>query len=299
MSIPNLSPHAMHAAVAELEQALFNHEQWHEALQSTLICRLPPDQRDIEKDAHRNCRFGQWYYSTGALKLQGHPGFEEIEIEHKRMHQFAATLLRAAMSRVPISLQDYERFTSAMKRMRLEITNIKHELEDALYNLDPLTGAISRVGMLTKLREQHELVRRDVHPCCIVMMDIDRFKAINDTYGHMAGDRVLAALARYVMTHLRPYDKFFRYGGEEFLICAPDTDTRTGYDLVERLRKELATIPIDTENGETVHITVCFGLTQIDPGVSVEQAIDRADKALYRAKQTGRNRTVIWDASMT
>ena len=156
-TMDSLSPDLMRSSVAELEQALFNHEQWCEGLYSTLICRLPPDQRDMEVDAHRRCRFGQWYYGTGSIKLSSHRGFEEIAIEHQRMHQYAATLLNASTHRVPISVQDYERFDSALKRMRLEIATLKHDIEDALYNLDPLTGAASRIGMLTKLREEQEL----------------------------------------------------------------------------------------------------------------------------------------------
>jgi diguanylate cyclase len=123
------------------------------------------------------------------------------------MHQYAATLLSASSRQVPVSLQDYERFDSALSRMRLEIVTLKRDIEDGLYNLDPLTGAASRIGMLTKLREEQELVKRKVHSCCVAMMDLDNFKNVNDTHGHAIGDRVLVGFARYVMAHLRPYDK--------------------------------------------------------------------------------------------
>ncbi|MBZ5676082.1 MAG: diguanylate cyclase [Acidobacteriia bacterium] len=297
-TMDSLSPDLMRSSVAELEQALFNHEQWCEGLYSTLICRLPPDQRDMEVDAHRRCRFGQWYYGTGSIKLSSHRGFEEIAIEHQRMHQYAATLLNASTHRVPISVQDYERFDSALKRMRLEIATLKHDIEDALYNLDPLTGAASRIGMLTKLREEQELVKRKVHSCCLAMMDLDDFKNVNDTHGHAIGDRVLVGFARYVMAHLRPYDKFFRYGGEEFLLCATGTDLVTGTGVVNRLREEVSSIAHEGSSTKTVHVTVSVGITLLDPDVSVEESIDRADKALYLAKSRGRNQTVVWDASM-
>ena len=100
-TISSLSPDLMRSSVAELEQALFNHEQWCEGLYSTLICRLPPDQRDMEDDAHRRCRFGQWYYGPGPVKLQMHRGFEELATEHQRMHQYAATLLKGLFRQVP------------------------------------------------------------------------------------------------------------------------------------------------------------------------------------------------------
>lgn len=298
MSIPNIPEESMRKALMELEQAAHNHEQWAEMLYGTLICRLPPDQRDIGEDAHRMCRFGQWYYKSAIAALEGHPGLAEIGHEHERMHQYARSLLRSSVEGVPISINDYERFVSALKRMRLEIDTVRREIEDALYNLDPLTGTPSRVGMLTKLREQREFTKRSVHSCAIAMMDLDHFKSINDQYGHRVGDKVLVAFARYVSAHLRPYDKVYRYGGEEFLICLPDTDLHKGKAIIDRLREELGSLVHEVEGKDGIHATVSFGLTLLDPDVSVEETIDRADKALYAAKAAGRNRVAVWEPSM-
>jgi len=285
-------------AVAQLTQALFAHEQWCDNIYRTLICRLQPDQRDLDPQAHRKCCFGQWYFAEGASLLQARPGFAEIATEHERMHQLASKLLGETMDRQPIQLHDYERFIAAMKRMRLETLTLKRELEDALSNLDPLTGAANRTGMLPKLREQHELVKRKVHSCCVAMMDLDNFKIVNDSYGHAMGDRVLATFSRFAMAHLRPYDHFFRYGGEEFLICAVATDIATAHKRLEQLRAGLAAIPFSSEDHPTFHVTVSFGVTPLDPAASVEQSIDRADKALYAAKAAGRNQVMDWAPSM-
>jgi diguanylate cyclase len=299
MTIPSLSQDLMHTVIGELEQALFNHDQWCEGLYSTLICRLPTDQRDMEPDAHQKCRFGQWYFGPGSAKLRQHRGFEEIAVEHQRMHQYAATLLMASKNQVPVSLLDYERFVSALKRMRLEIITLKHDIEDALYNLDPLTGVASRIGMLTKLREELEFVKRKVHSCCVAMMDLDGFKIVNDVHGHAVGDQVLITFARHMASCLRPYDKLFRYGGEEFLLCAVDADLLTGRRIIERIRGELACISHQGSSKGPFYVTVSIGLTLLDPDISVEESIDRADKALYVAKSSGRDRIVVWDPSMT
>jgi diguanylate cyclase (GGDEF)-like protein len=152
--------------------------------------------------------------------------------------------------------------------------------------------------MLTKLREQHELAVRKVHVCTIVMIDLDHFKNVNDKYGHVVGDKVLVGVARYIMAHLRPYDKVFRYGGEEFLMCLPDTNLQTGHEIIDRLREELGSLPHEADGKATFHVTVSFGLTLLDPDLPVEKSIDRADKALYVAKAMGRNRAITWDASM-
>lgn len=297
MAIPNLSDEQMRMALKELEQALYSHHQWAETLYGTLICRLAPDERDIRRDAHRICRFGQWYYKFGSVTLEGHPGFVEIGLEHERMHQYAASLLRMSVDGVPISTADYDRFLTALKRLSLEISSIQHELERALFNLDPLTGTPSRVEMLGKLREQQEFVRRD-HPCVVAMMDLDHFKSVNDKYGHLVGDKVLIAFARYIMGHLRPFDKVFRYGGEEFIIILADTDVETGHAIMDRLRQELATLPFESSGNGTFHVRVSFGMTALDPEMTVESSIDHADKALYVAKRNGRDQVVTWNDSM-
>jgi len=295
MAIVNLSAEQMRAALRELDRASYNHGQWADAFHTTMISRMAPDERDIDEDAHRKCRFGQWYYSSTNTALQDHPGFAEIGAEHERMHRAAAGLLRSSMDGAAISTKEYEDFVTARKRLDLEISTVRHEFENALSSLDPLTGTPGRVGMLTELRRQHGLAKRRLHSCVIAMMDLDHFKSVNDSYGHVVGDKVLAEIARHVATHLRSYDSIFRYGGEEFLICMPSTDLQTGRDIVDRLREGIASLAHEA-NGKTVfHVTASFGIAALDAGASVEQSIEQADKALYSAKMSGRNRSVIWE----
>ena len=297
MAVRAASDESMRAAVKALEQALYNHEQWSESLHATLICSLAADERDLAPDSHRRCRFGEWYYGEGIIAFGDHAGFQQIEGVHEQMHRYAAALLQASKAGQTIAPESYQHFIDAVRRMRLEIATLKRELEDALYNLDPLTGTPSRIGMLTKLREEQALVGRNLHVCTLAMMDIDHFKAVNDTHGHVVGDKVLIALARYAMDHLRPYDKVFRYGGEEFLLCLPDSDTASGFEVVERLREGIARL--DHDHGASLRVTVSLGVALLDPKLSVEESIDRADKALYAAKRAGRNRTMIWESAMS
>jgi diguanylate cyclase (GGDEF)-like protein len=294
----NVEQNEVQAILTQLDQAIDNHGTWFDAVTRMLVCRLPYDQRDVDANAHRQCRLGQWYYGAAPHALRVHPGFIAIEADHRNMHQLAAKLLKQAEAGAAISALDFDGFANALERLRLQLYTLKRELEDTLYNLDTLTGANSRIGMLTKLREQQELVKRRVQSCCIVMMDVDHFKAVNDTYGHIVGDRVLAGTAHYVMGHLRPYDTLFRYGGEEFLVCMQNTDAATGYQVVERLRQGIAATSVDFGGKASPQVTMSFGITLIDPDVSVEHSIDRADKAMYAAKAAGRNCTRIWDPSM-
>lgn len=292
----NIGRQDLQATLQQLDQAIYNHEQWFRDLIRSIICRLPFDNRDIADDAHRQCRFGQWYYGTAPQALRDHPAFVVIETVHRYVHQLGARLLLAEANG---SLRDYDSFTNAADRLRLEIYSLKQEIEELLNNRDALTGAENRIGMLTRLRELRELAKRGIQECVIVIMDLDHFKTVNDTYGHLAGDQVLVTWVSYVKQHLRPYDRIYRYGGEEFLLSLPGTNLRNIQNLTERLRNELSEIAIGTDETTTIMVTASFGITMLDPAVSVEESISRADSALYAAKKAGRNRGCIWDSTMT
>lgn len=293
------SKEELQAALQQLDQALYNHEQWHNELTRTIICRLPYDPSDVAEDAHRRCRFGKWCYDKPPQALRDHPAFAAISIEHHRMHQLGSRLLIASVHDPSGLPKDYDSFRNALDRLRLEIDTLRREIEDSLYNRDALTGAENRVRMLTKLRELHELVKRRVHPCGIAIMDMDNFKTINSNYGHPMGDQVLATSVRHVMSQLRPYDSVFRYGGDEFLISLPNADLQITQTVIDRILEGLATLALATDRPKSISTTASFGITQLDPDVSVEESINRADMALYAAKKSGRNRSCVWDPSMT
>jgi diguanylate cyclase len=289
------TPAELQAMISNVDQAIYNHDRWYDALIATLMCRLPYDEHDVHEESFRRCRFGQWLYSEGQRLLGEHASYAAIEAEHRRMHQLATRLLLTAAEGTPMRVQDYERFNSAVKSLRLEATTLKRELEDLLSHVDPLTGVNGRTLLLTVLRELHTLVKRNVMPCSVVMMDLDHFKTINDTYGHQAGDHVLIASAQYVMQHLRPYDKVFRYGGEEFVLTLQNASSEAAFGAVNHLREGLTQLPVH-HNDILIRVTGSFGIAPLDCDCSVEQSLDHADQALYAAKSAGRNRVEIWKA---
>lgn len=297
MVFPNISEDMMRMALRELEQASYHHEQWAEKVHGTLVCRAVPDELDLGPAAHCRCRFGQWYYQTGSIALTKHPGFRELGVEHERMHQCAAHLLQSLKDGGAVERGDYDRFVGALKRMNLEMSNLREELQRSLFNLDPLTGAASRIGMLTALREQQEYVRRS-HACVVAMLDLDHFKSINDSYSHMVGDTVLVDVARWILKHLRPYDRMYRFGGEEFLLCLPETDATTGADILNRFIAGIAALPFAVEGKGDFRVTASVGLADLGAHLPVERSIERADRALYLAKAEGRNRVVVWEPSI-
>lgn len=154
---------------------------------------------------------------------------------------------------------------------------------------DSLTGCVNRKHAIEVMDAELRRARRSKRPLSLLMFDLDRFKDINDRWGHLCGDAVLATVGQRMHAVLRGSDLKCRYGGEEFLVLLPDTRIEGAQHVAETLRRELELHPV-TWNDGTVHVTASFGLTSIVPGeVDLLAVIGRADAALYRAKQGGRN----------
>ncbi|WP_137937161.1 diguanylate cyclase [Chitinivorax sp. B] len=156
-------------------------------------------------------------------------------------------------------------------------------------NRDSLTGVFNRRYTLQRLLSEADRARRYRTPLSLLMFDLDRFKQINDTLGHLAGDEVLRMCGRHISALLRESDVFGRYGGEEFIIVLPQTDLDGVSLLGERLRREIEQLPIVIES-QAIHITASFGgACWQDAMYEIEDLIQVADLALYQSKHAGRN----------
>jgi diguanylate cyclase (GGDEF)-like protein len=167
-----------------------------------------------------------------------------------------------------------------------------------LSHFDMLTKLLNKKKIVEILEE--ELVRgwRENQPTGVIMVDIDNFKTINDTYGHFVGDKVLAEVAARFKKNMRPYDKAGRYGGDEMLIVLPNTDVNELKETAERLRCAIMDKEITTEL-ESIVVTISLGGTYANNLIRVSSTslIQISDKALYQAKNQGRNQTVILELS--
>lgn len=176
-----------------------------------------------------------------------------------------------------------------------DITERK-KMEEELRRLattDALTGVNNR-RRFNEISER-ELMRckRYQHPLCVLMLDADHFKNVNDTYGHEAGDRVLKALANVCIAKLRDVDVLGRFGGEEFTVTLPETSLETALEAAERLRESLAATRVELEDGQEISFTVSIGASNLqDTDTSLSDLLNRADAALYKAKEEGRNRVI-------
>lgn len=160
---------------------------------------------------------------------------------------------------------------------------------------DPLTGLANRRHFRAVLAREIEVVVRSGNPALLLMLDIDRFKAINDAHGHLAGDRVLQATARCLAACVRPQDTVARYGGEEFAIVLPDCQLNYGEAVAERIRQTVADLQIEVSSELTLQITLSVGgaFAPTKSRCTPDLWIERADNQLYQAKAQGRNRVYI------
>lgn len=164
---------------------------------------------------------------------------------------------------------------------------------------DALTGVQNRRYFDHRCLIEISQARRHKQPLACMFLDIDRFKGINDTYGHQAGDKVLMGVANSIQSHLRAGDTMARYGGEEFVALLPQTDMRHACQIAERIRDCIAGESIHVQSGHSINLTISIGLSLLhgeDPAAGNSQLAERmvaaADKALYQAKHDGRNRVI-------
>jgi len=193
----------------------------------------------------------------------------------------------------------YVLFIQEMKS-RKELSTRTVELEKAKEELnklamtDPLTGISNRRNFMLRAAEELERTKRYNQPLSIMLFDIDKFKLINDTYGHEVGDKALRSLTNHCLSQLRAIDKFARFGGDEFFVLLVQTDQDKAKEVAERLRESIERLEIRIDGGDTFKMSVSIGLiTTMDDEISVNELIKRADKALYEAKNNGRNQVMI------
>jgi diguanylate cyclase (GGDEF)-like protein/PAS domain S-box-containing protein len=245
----------------------------------------------ILADAQADSRFEKWGargYVHGwmglPLRVHGEPiGY--LTMDSARVGAYGpqdAALVQAFADEVAIAIENARLFQQVQ---RLAIT-------------DPLTGLNNRRYFFEAARRELERARRYQSSLSLIMLDIDHFKRVNDTYGHLAGDRVLVAVAARCKEKLREVDISARYGGEEFVFLLPETDVEGARQVADRLRAVVNDTPIDAGDKKVV-ISISLGVADLDEEcVDIQALVRRADQALYVTKETGRGQVTAWHRGM-
>lgn len=188
-----------------------------------------------------------------------------------------------------------EELTLRLKRVLREraLNKERMQMMEELKKLsitDGLTQLYNSRYFYTHIKSEIDRFNRYGHKLSMLLLDIDHFKAYNDTYGHIEGDKVLIGISRIIRSCLRKMDTAYRYGGEEFVVVLPETSAAEAYTVAERLRAAVADEPFPTPGRPDVYITVSIGVAEYLHEESVVNFVHRADEAMYQSKQTGRNR---------
>jgi len=187
-----------------------------------------------------------------------------------------------------------------LQRENLDLV-MKNRILSEISHKDALTGLYNRFYVLEKIDSEMNRALRHGYPISVLMLDLDHFKRINDSYGHPVGDEVLKIVGQVLRDSCRVYDVAGRYGGEEFCIVLPETQVGNTTQVAERIRNRLATTPLSVGSTSIV-VTASIGVAGMDSTEGVLSAstlVERADRALYSAKHLGRNRVEMWNPGAT
>lgn len=193
--------------------------------------------------------------------------------------------------------QKFSHLATEMQEVRGKLARSQEEAR-----ADPLTGLLNRLAFQEQLQGLTRKAGDETHPTCLLVVDIDFFKRVNDTFGHLAGDHVLRRVAQEIKASVRGRDMVARYGGEEFVVLLEDTPRSGCLAVAENIRASIERciihLPVDVSEGKILSVTASLGGGWYRDGESPESLVDRADRALYLSKENGRNR-VTWENRQT
>jgi diguanylate cyclase (GGDEF)-like protein len=212
----------------------------------------------------------------------------EIRAADAEYHPLVAFLVKIAALDMSLASDTYhlarvQVLETSLQALRRTGKELRHKVQT-----DALTGAASHAKALARLKHALQIAQRDDTPLCIAMVDLDYFKKVNDTHGHLVGDEVLRDVTARMRSSVRDFDTVGRYGGEEFLIILENAPLATAEMIAERMRLHVEESPVHVKDME-IHLTVSLGLAAARKTDDVEFLLQRADAALYAAKAAGRN----------
>ena len=279
------------AILIELNKSIDAHYKW---LVTMFRCVVSSDvtQPDIMgENSHFVCRFGQWLNNQSRYNEDDCSYVSKIIATHEKMHLSGKKLLMAIVENRSHSWH-LDSFQDALLAFTSSVMDYKIYLLSIRSNIDALTGLPGR----RMLDESFDRQLLDAEPLnlYILLLDIDRFKYVNDTYGHLVGDVVLRALASNLLSWTRYDEAAYRYGGEEFIIIIRTKTDEQACQAGLRLCRLIGQKKIPYAEGE-IGITVTAGITRVQQGETLDTVLGRADRAMYQGKQTGRNRCMFID----
>lgn len=241
------------------------------------------------------CSFGKWLSNDGKNLIHNNSKYNSINTLHNNLHQFAQKIfMRMHTDEYDILITYLEKCELISLSIGTELAMIDNVLMNQQITKDSLTGALNRNSLKNIFESQYELSFATANHFVLAMCDLDFFKEINDTYGHVAGDKVLISFIDTVKKNIRNSDIVIRYGGEEFIIILPAVNKEKGCQVLEKIRKDFQESHLLFEN-KKIQATVSIGMMEVAPEYHYKKSflneyLIQVDQKLYLAKHNGRNR---------
>ncbi len=267
---------------------------------SSLVKSVQDKNNPFPETNHNLCAFGQWLHSSGKDIIQNNSKYKEVEKQHQNLH-LMATKIKSYMEKENVEnhiiLTYLEKAEMISLILGTELALIDNTLINSTSSKDPLTGALSRQKLAQLYTNQHEISIATAQPFVIAISDLDNFKRVNDTYGHLAGDKLLKGFVETAKKQMRNSDMIIRYGGEEFIFIFPAVSYDIGKRILEKIRIAFEEFEVEFE-GNSIKTTVSIGMMALDSNdenlnlKDLEDAVSIIDKKLYHAKNEGKNKIV-------
>lgn len=240
----------------------------------------------------RTPSFSSWRQRPYLLRFKASPTLASVaEFMYQDISIFPLPSQGGVVQGACIAIHDMTELAESARLLEQAMDQAVN-LEDSNQR-DGLTGLYNRKFLEEQITQEVQRAKRYDWPLAFAMIDADHFKNINDTYGHPEGDVVLRTLSSRMQGMLRSSDTLCRYGGEEFALIIPNISQEHARPLLERLRKAIEELEVETNDGKRIKVTVSIGVAQFDGSISSGELVRRADEALYAAKQAGRNRIMF------
>lgn len=279
------------ALLSGIDRGIEVHLSWTQRLLRCALLRESPGDDMLGPDAHDHCQFGHWLGKNRA-QLQGFDAglVDNIDQAHLQMHEAVRLLCEQVLGGRLASEPDLRAYEQAQSRMVGQLNALRERIADAAMQWDVLTGLPLRHNLEYTFGLRRKDAMRDGAQLWLAMIDVDRFKRVNDQHGHATGDIALRHVAQRLAGCMRESDALFRFGGEEFLALLLVREPQDIERLATRMLDAVREVPLTCPSGAVLRLSVTVGMAKVGAGETLGSATDRADRAMLRGKADGRNR---------